>query len=326
VTRFVWPRFFGITAAIAVSLVLAEAKPARAAGLVGQPAPPAGTIATINRAIADITGTGDLGRARPALYLAVEAQATADLTDYLASLLRDDVIYNGLAATFEEAVQSKRGDEQRFARYNLARLHLLRARQLVQTRVSGGPREALATAAAQARKLIDDPNAARDPGALELLGDVLSEQDRPDEAARVYERIAFTSRPSATAHAQLKIGQAYQKASRLELAEAAYRRGIGVASSGGEALHNLHQSLASVYVRRGDFRAAAASLERSARVPTDAGGASFRPRTDVARVLLDRGYAREARAYAAAALRLFPGDEALRRLERDAAARVRPGR
>lgn len=305
--------------------------PAARAGLTGQPRPSAPVVAKIQKAVNDILGVGDLGRARPDLLLAVEDNAQADLTDLLAVVVRDDTVYDGLAATLEEAVTVAKTDAagQRFVRYNLARLHLLRARQSL--RGAGGPKNALARAESEARKLAGNPATARDAVALELLGDVLVEQNRPDDARPVYERISLSDRLAPAAYAQFKIGQMYQRALQPGLAEAAYRKGLGVANAAGDAppelLHALYQNLAAVYVRRANYAAATDALLRSARIPAPDAAATFRLRTDVAQTLLDLDYAREVQSYAALALRLSPGDEALRKLQRAAAARVRaPGR
>ena len=316
----------------ALSALAVLAAPAAAhAGLTGQPKPAAPVVARIQKAVNDILGSGDLGRARPDLLLAVEDNAWADLTDLLAVVVRDDTVYDGLAATLEEAVTTEKKDaaRQRFVRYNLARLHLLRARQSL--RGAGGPREALARAESAARKLADESARTRDAGALELLGDILVEQSRLDDARAAYERIGASDRPAPAAYAQYKIGQMYQRALQPGLAEAAYRKAITTANAAGDAppelVHALYQNLAAVYVKRANYAAATDALLRSARISAPDAAATFRPRTDVAQTLLDLGYAREVQSYAALALRLSPDDGTLRKLQRDAAGRARtPGR
>ena len=82
-----------------------------------------------------------------------------------------------------------------------------------------------------------------------------------------------------------------------------------------------------MYVKRANYAAATDALLRSARISAPEGAATLRLRTDVAQTLLDLGYAREVQSYAALALRLSPDDAALRKIQRDAAARTRtPGR
>lgn len=322
-----------VSAAAAVLLGFVLFSPAARAGLVGQPKPSAAVVARIQKDAADILGTGSLAMARPDLYLAVEDNATSDLTDLLAQVVRDDTTYNGLLDTLEEAARTQKSAiNARFARYNLARLHLLRARQAVRGAL-GGPRDVLAAALPIAQKLADDPAVARDPAAVELLGDVYAEQNSLENARAAYEKIGQTDRPAPAAYAQFKIGQMYQRALQLGLAEAAYRRAAANASAAtgtpGDLVHSIYQNLAAVYVRRASYAAAAEALQRSARVsPPDTATAPFKPRTDVAQSLLDLGYAREVSAYASAALRLSPGDDALRRLQQAANARLRtaPGR
>ncbi len=308
-------KLLSLAASIAAVWLLAGSVSARA-GLTGQPKLPADAAARIRSAAAAIVGTGDLGTARPGLYIAVEDNVTADLADLLATVVRDDVTYNGLADTFESAVRAKTGDDQRFALYNLARLHLLRARVTLR---AAAKQAVLAQAERTARRVTD--TASRDAAAWELLGDIYAEQGNPEQAQAAYERINRGGAPGAMAQAHLKIGVAYQRAGRLELAEAAYRRGISAdnaaPSKGGETLHRLYQNVASLYVQRGKYRDALDALSRSARVAPDA-SAPYRLRLDVAQALLARGYAREVLAYAEAALRVTPDDPAARDL-RDAA-------
>ena len=313
-------------ALLLLCFVFANFGAAFAAGLVGQPKPPAAVIATIRRASDDIVGTGDLGRARGDLLLAVENHPTADLTEHLALVVRDNTSYDGLAATYEDAAKAKTGDEQRYVLYNLARLHLLRARQMLRGGVrsgSGALQSVLAVAARTARR-VADPAITRDVGALELLGDVFAEQNDTQRAQAAYERIALSGVPNAPAMAGVRVGALFLRAGRTADAEAALRRGISsAAGAGADLTHQLYQNLALAYVRRSAFGPAADALERSARVTLDPSATPFRLRTDVAQTLLDRGYAREVNAYATAALRVTPDDEALRNLQRAAAARTR---
>jgi tetratricopeptide (TPR) repeat protein len=133
-----------------------------------------------------------------------------------------------------------------------------------------------------------------------------------------YSRIATTGAPSAAAYAQLKIAGAYQRGNRFDLADDAYRRGIRADAGTGRALlHALYQGLASLYLQRGNDPAALDALAQSARVQPDP-AAPYRLRLDVAQRLLRRGHARQVLAYAEAAVRFAPEDEAAQDLRAQA--------
>jgi tetratricopeptide (TPR) repeat protein len=309
--------FFALPALLTVLLLLVIAAGARA-GMNNQPKPPADAAAKIRAAAADILGTGDLGKARPALYLAVEAHAATDLTDLLAAVVRDDTVYNGLVSVFEDAARGKTGAPADFLTYNLARLHLLRSRQAGS---SQGRSAALSQAAEAAGRLAKDN--LRDAGAWELIGDIYAEQGKREQAEGAYSRIATSGATGAAAYAQLKIGALYHRANRLAQAEDAYQRGIRADAAGGnprrETLHRLYQGLAALYLERGNENGAVDALLRSARVTQDP-DAPFRLQMDVARRLLRLGRAREALTYTEAALRFAPGDAAAKTLRDQARA------
>lgn len=310
---------------VVAALLIASGGSARA-GLAGQPKPPASVVAVIQQAARDILGTGDLGNARPALFLAVENNALADLTDYLAAVVRDDTAYNGLAATLEEAASKPREGatavaDRSFAQYNFARLNLLRARVL---RGTPDRTVVLRPAIVVAKKMAEGN--ARDLAAVELLGDLLAENGQVDEAAAAYRRIAQTGTPTASPYMYLKIATAFQRANRLDLAMQAYETGVRADASGGspgrELLHRLYQGTASVALQRGNDQAALLALSESARRVKQDESAPFRLRLDVAQQLLARGHARNVLAYAEAALRLAPSDENAKTLRDQARARL----
>ena len=302
--------------AVFLLLMIPLAGSAVRAGMDGQPKPSAEVARKIRADIRDILGTGDLGTARPDLYLSVEANVTSDLTDLLAPIVGDDTTYNGLAATFEEAAREKTGVQGEYAAYNLARFQLLRGR--------AGGRGALAGALRAADPFIKSNS--RDMGALELIGDIYAEQGRLVQAIATYGRMITSGTPGAAPYAQLKMAALYRRMGRAPDAEEAYGRGIRAdATSGkprGEVLHQLYQGLAALQTDRGNYPAALDALARSARVTQDT-DAPYRLRLDVAQLLLRRGYAREVAAFAEAALRFSPDDEAARTLRDQAAARAK---
>lgn len=306
-----------LAVALAALLVLGGIEDALA-GLKGQPKPPAEAVAAIRKASVDILGTGDLGKARPILFTTVETHVTADLTDLLAAVVRDDTAYNGLVSTFEEAIRAGKGEAATFAAYNLARLHLLRARHARTTPVRNAVLKVAAATAATFAK-----GDASDPAAWELLGDIHSEQGNIDAAVVAYGKIAESGATAAASYAQLKIATAYRLANRYSPAEDAYKRGIRADATGGnsgrEILHRLYQGLTLLYADRGNFPAAAQALSLSARVTQDP-AAPYRLRLDAAQRLLRRGYVKEVLAYSEAAARLSPDDAAAQALRDQARA------
>jgi uncharacterized protein HemY len=89
--------------------------------------------------------------------------------------------------------------------------------------------------------------------------------------------------------------------------------------------HALYQGLAALYLQRGNDPAALDALAQSARAKPDP-ASPFRLRLDVAQRLLRRGHAREVLAYAEAAARFAPADEAARELRDQARAALPRGR
>ena len=303
--------------AVSLAVLVPWAGSARA-GMKGQPQPPADAVAKIRAATAEILGTGDLGKARPELFVAVESVATTDVTPHLATVVRDDTSFNGLLSTFEEAA-AKKGDDARFARYNLARVYWLRSRLATgQARVA-----AIDSAGETMEEVVKD--SPRDRVPWEFLGDIRLEQNDVDGALAAFGKISTAEESGAAAYAQLRTGDVYRRANRPEQAEAAYRAGIRLDASSGnagrETLHRLYQGLAEVYFDRNNEPAALDALQRSTRV-TQEPRAPFRMRLDVAQRMLRRGLNKAAiAAYADAAVRFAPDDEVAKALRDQARAR-----
>jgi tetratricopeptide (TPR) repeat protein len=274
------------------------------AGLSGQPLPSADTVVRLRAAVRQfVIPGGDLGKARPDLILLVERDPTADLTDFLAPALLDTVAYQGVADAFAEALENETDETKKnYLRYNLARLHLIRARFY---NTSTQKRPILEVAARLAGQI---PNALRDNAAAELKGDIELERGDTTAAMTAYGRITG---PGGTALSQYKMGQAYQKTSRYREAETAYAAALKAdaqsASGQGQLHHYVWQALGSTYLAQRRDADALNALSRSVKVKTSEGG-NVRFLSDLARALLARGYKKEVAAYAQSALKLAPDD------------------
>jgi predicted Zn-dependent protease len=303
-------------AALAAAVILAA--PARA-GLNGQPPAPAKFAEQVSPLVRKIATGSDTGGGRTGLIGLVEANAAADITDLLASALGDATTYTSLAATLEDAREAASGEsEKRFIGYNLARVHVLRARLL-----PAGPARRAPLAAAESVVRAFEADKVRDPALWELAGDVYTERDDLPSAEAAYKRMGSSG--GGPALVQLKLAQAYQRARRYDVAVRAYEAGIRADSGTGDSLrgtyHRLAQGLASVYLAQGNDPAAGEALLLSARAKPDT-AAPYTYQTGVARALLRRGARNAAavRAYAEAALRSAPDDEDLKQLLADARA------
>lgn len=301
---------------LAVSALLLISQ-AAFAGLDGQPKPSDDTIARLRTTVRQFQiSDGDRGKARPDLILLVERDPTADLTDLLTPALVDPIAYSGLAATFGDALQGveEGTPKSNFLLYNLARLHLLYARTLLE---EGRQRRPYLDAAAQvAAKL---PENLRDPVAWELRGDIEVERGDLNAAATIYSKLATMG--GGPGLAGYKTGIAYQKARRWSQAETAFQGALraeaAAGKTGGLLYHYIWQALGGLYVEMRRDKDAVAALSQSARLkaPEMTG---HRLQTGLARALLARGYRREVVAYAEAGLKITPNDPDLEQLKRQA--------
>ncbi|GAB4465350.1 MAG: hypothetical protein OHK0029_35960 [Armatimonadaceae bacterium] len=301
-------RFLGTVLALCCLSSLAMA------GLKEQPKPSQDTVIRIRNAVRqfEIEG-GDLGKARPDLILLVERDPTADMVDWLIPALSDNIAYNGLAATFSDALAATESDTKKnFLRYNLARLHLWRARLYSTTR----QKEPYLDVAENVVRQF--PENLRDPAVWELKGDIALERNNLNEATAAYNRIG--SAGGSAAYAQYKMAGAYQKSRRWREAEEAYARAARTETAGGgggQLYHNIWQGIASLYLEQRQYDKAAEALVRSAKIaPTERDKVSLQ--TAIARQLLERGNKRGVLEYVRAALKVSPDDPALERLERQA--------
>ncbi|MBC8102582.1 MAG: hypothetical protein H7Z41_08335 [Cytophagales bacterium] len=279
----------------------------RAEGMREQPVLDADSARQITAYTRDILRTGgDASRARPSLLLLVEKNAAADLTDNLSGALRDADSYTALAATLEDVLGTASERERPFVRFNLARVHLIRAGYAGTAR---GRSALLARASFAADAL---RNGTRDPAADGLRGDIESARGNVGAAIAAYQRMVSSG--GSKSDAQYRIGAAYARARRYGLAEQALisaARSVGSDGIADPALaYRAYQELALIYLLQGNTPEAARALRQSvAKLGTELPRGVVL-RLDVAQQLLVRGgYARDVIAYLETAARLFPRDE-----------------
>lgn len=300
-----------IFAALGAVLVLASAANA---GLDGQPQPSADTIVRLRGAVRQfVIEGGDLGKARPDLILLIERDPSADITDYLAPALRDDIAYRGISDSLAEALENESDETKKnYLRYNLARLHLLRSRFY---NISTQKRPFLDVAA---RVIAQIPTSVRDNAVAELKGDIELERGDTNAAMAAYSRI---SGPGGVALSQYKMGMAYQKISRYREAETSYNTALKAdaqSSKGqGQLYHYIWQALGSLYLLQRRDTDAVNALSRSVKVRANE---TVQFRVELARALMDRGFRKPVAEYAQAALKLTPDDPELVRLSADASS------
>jgi tetratricopeptide (TPR) repeat protein len=227
------------------------------------PAPSPKTIASIQEASALLRTGADAARGRPMLFDAVEKAVTTDLTDSLVSAVAENIAYTGLTAVFEDALKDTKNNsnEADWIRYNLARLHLLRARVL-----RGEPKQsALRTAQRVATPL------GTNVRNFELQGDIAVERGDLEAASAFYRRtIAYAGSAVLSFY---KIGLAYQKNNRPSETEVAFNdalRADARSSSGGKAYkHLIYQALGSLFFEQQRKPEAAKMLLASVKVQID---------------------------------------------------------
>lgn len=139
-----------------------------------------------------------------------------------------------------------------------------------------------------------------DPGILEarrLLGDVLTRQGRPADAAEVY-RDAVPLNPGDP-ESHLLLADALIAAGDLPAAERALEGALGLV----ESSPDIWLTLGSTRAQQGDLPGAAAAFEESLRLEPD----SEHAHSGLAQVVLGMGDAERARTHARAALAADPG-------------------
>ena len=308
------------TRAVWASVLLINVAGVSRAGLSGQPVPTPSVAGKIQAVTTQIRA-GQVASGRPDLMLLVEANAPTDLTNLLSQVVGDDATYNGITATFEDALAKAGGDATRnYLVYNLARVYLLRARLVSTSTARRGPLDAASKTVARF------PATLRDPAAWELTGDIASERGDLEAALAAYKRM--TTAGGSNAYTLYKSGLAYLAANRIAQAQTTFAGAAQAERSGGAGSpslrHRIYQGLALAYTQSGNDAAALQALVQSSRVEPDA-DAPFRFETEAARRLLARGHAREVLTYALAALRIAPDDPNALAL-RDAAIAQNPRR
>jgi len=293
----------------ALVFVVVAAKVASAEGLNGQPVATAEVKGQLASAVRDLVRVGgDVGKARPALLLLVEKNATMDLTGGFASAIGDTEIYQGVVTTYLDHLDAaaSSGRDRAYLHYNLARVYIYRASKFP----TGSARSRLLSLAADQVTAIETEG-TRDPAAAELRGDIADARGEIEEAVSAYGRMAIlggTKRDSA-----YKTGRAYANARRYGLAARWLRTAAQAANASSSTdpfqAYTIQQELAAAYFQDGDAGASAQALRQSA-IPLGTLTTPPAPlRLDVARWLLSRtGYARDVRAYLEAVVALEPDD------------------
>jgi cytochrome c-type biogenesis protein CcmH/NrfG len=293
------PRF------LVCALLIGLAGPIHAtSGLTGQPTARAETIRAIRTATTKLIAGEDTGAARPALFEAVEADSSADLSDLLAPVVAaDPVSYTGLLTVFEDALAGAQPPKSDFVRFNLAQIHYLRG-----LRLPTGPERTRTLAAASRVAAAFDPRRS-DPEAWALAGDISLAQNNLDTALERYRNIPTAG--GSRARMYLKVAQAYHTRFRYDDARAASLDGIraDTAAIGRKMTrHALFQTLAAAFLAQNRVGDAADALVQSAKVQPDE-KAPYRLRLDIAWALHKRGgAARQVLEYARAAAAFTPDD------------------
>jgi predicted Zn-dependent protease len=281
--------------ALALSLLLSSLAQA---GLSGQPRPDAAVERALRRAVDGVT-MGDVAAARADLLLALEKAPAADVTELIEPALADAQAYTGSATVLQESLPRASAVEKNYLLYNLARLHLLRARRLAPSNRIQPLTQASRVAA------FFDPKLA-DPVLWELAGDIEAERGEPEKAAPYYEKMAQGG--GSKALAKYRIGSAYARRFLSDKAEKAFIEGIKADAGNGKRLrHWLYQGLASLYLQMGREKEAGEALVASGRVTQD-DEQPYRLRTDIARAFLQRGVYRPAADYLRLVVRFQPDD------------------
>ena len=296
---------------ITVGVLVIAGGSVRADGLKDQPKLDSVASKAITAYTREILRTGgDPARARPALLQVVERYATTDLTDNIAGALRDGDFYTAAAATLEDTLAAAPEKDRSFVRFNLARVHLLRANYVTALR----SRNALLD---RASTVADGLRAERDPAADGLRGDIESIRGRVDDAVAAYARMVASggSKPEA----QYRTGVAYVRARRYSLAEQTLL--AAARTPGADGVTNLFlayralQELAATYLLDGNLGEAAQALRLSVAKLSGDLPEGFSFRLDVAQGLLKQGRSNaDVRAYLEAVVRLAPADEDARTL------------
>lgn len=276
------------------------------AGLTGQPAPSSAVARAVREAVAEAT-TGDVAAARSDLQLAVERAPDSDLTDLVEPALIDGPCYNGVAGVLQESLAGVGSDRDKsaFLLYNLARVHLLRARKL-----GAGFRPAPLAAGSGVVAKFDLKRT--DPALWELAGEIESERGNIEAAQKYFLKMGSSSAVRALTY--YRIGIAYERKFDYPSAEKSYLDGIRADGGTGKKLkHNLFQNLAALYFARGRDREAADALVQSSRVAQD-DDAPFRLRLDVARKAISMRQFKPAADYLRVVVRFQPDDVEAKKL------------
>jgi tetratricopeptide (TPR) repeat protein len=302
--------FWGVL--VTVGILFSISSSAFGAGMKGQSELDSTTSKAITAYTREILRTGgDPSRARPALLLVVERNAAADLTDNLTGALRDRDTYTAVAATLEDALEAAGEKDKPFIRYNLARVHLLKAGS---TNITGTRNDLLDRASRAADALRTD---VRDPAADGLRGDIESARGRVEEAAAAYKRMVASG--GSRADSLLRTGIAYSRARRYTFAEQSLLAAARIPGMNGTLdpliTYRAYQELAATYLLQGNSPEAAQALRQSTTKLGPEVPLGFPFRLDVAqRLMTQRAYIGDVQSYLESVVRFAPDNEDARNL------------
>jgi tetratricopeptide (TPR) repeat protein len=277
--------------------------------LAGQPSTNPAARRLIRRHALAVLNDPDPGKARTALLIALEPVAHCDIVDLLADTLAEETIYRGFASILAEVAEDDPdADKRRFAKFNLARLHLAKAALLT----GATARKALVKSAQRA--LDTNGSLDRDPAWVELQSEIAFLLGKVDESLAIATRLAALS--GNPARAACRLGDLQRRSGRLDAAAATLAAALRKNSDGRLWKHRLLQRFAWVEWDRGRKEAAVEMLLESAKVDQDR-DQPFPFETALARRMAGTADSARLARYAAAASAHLPGDpdaESLARL------------
>jgi predicted Zn-dependent protease len=266
-------------------------------GLTGQEQPDKAFLAAMGK-ILNAMNNGEASSARPRLLLLIEDHPATDFTEIIASMLENTFVYQGIAATLEDALPNVRAEEKNFVLYNLARVHYLRATTLV-------PSLRPPVLVAGAKVLAQIPRSVQDAALWEMAGDMETMRRNPESAQKYYARLAESGRSAA--YAQYKTALSYLQNDKITQGMEGLQKALKAQGAVGFLRHRLYQEIAKQETRDRHYARAVENLMLSARVQQEK-EKPFRLSLDVAQMLIQQGQGRLVLPYLTQARLVSPGD------------------
>jgi len=268
--------------------------------LAGQPDVTTAVRRILRRHALAVLNEPDPGKARTALLIALEPVAHCDVVDILADTLAEESIYRGFTSILAEIAEDDADlDRRRFARFNLARTHLVKA-SLQPNPVARRPYIARASSALRQPGKPD-----RDPAWIDLESEIAFQEGRVEDALAFATRLAALTGNAAMA--ACRVGDLQRRAGRLDAAAQTLESALKKTSDRRLWKHRLLQRLAWVEFDRGRKDAALKILIESTKVEQDREH-PFPLETALAKRLLPKATRTELASFASAALAHMPAD------------------